>query len=495
MITWNKDWIQEHESLWGIFEKFKFANQINGKEFFRFFTENKKLHYSSKIIQKKSINYLKSIAEHKLSEILNVNIEDFKDQLDELLKSPFSELSIFNDNLCFCKTCISEGYHSMLHQYLFIAFCPFHPKEQLIDKCPKCNNYFRSYDLGCHEQGFCCQNCKFNILKCENFYIIKQEWVSSKIIKDIYISSLTSKVFPSNYSAQFVFSNDLETSANNKPAYNLIIKRLLEVLIKGNSLPVVIEKTHTFSPKYKKGFDENYKVGYMHRELLRNHQKNRMLEPDSILQINKFKKSSNIDYLNKFLDFELFIKSKAILKSVERYIQRKLGRKIDLKKEMKKKSITNPYIAAYYNWKIYCYGLYQAPYKVFSTLGIYTPSFKFQYPFDFAGTIIYPSLVDDNTFQKIISKFKNENFSFIMISNVFSKVLFNFLYLIFQQYLCRSLNSDNNLFGTKKLPPFIQLIKKDNNGGIVEVSFINSFELFNLDFSMIDNSSIRWLFN
>jgi len=36
-LTWDSEWIQTNESLWGMVEKFKFANVINGKEFFWYF--------------------------------------------------------------------------------------------------------------------------------------------------------------------------------------------------------------------------------------------------------------------------------------------------------------------------------------------------------------------------------------------------------------------------------------------------------------------------
>lgn len=492
MFTWNRDWIQAHESIWGVFEKFKFANQINGKEFFYYFTENKKLNYTSTSVQYKSISYLKSIAKEKLSEILNVDIEDFKDKIDELLKSPFSKLSISNDNVCFCKTCISAGYHSLLHQYLFIDNCPFHPEEQLTDKCPNCNENFRSYDLGYTEQGFCCENCNFNILNNRDFYVIKKEWIHPKKIKDLYVSTLTNNLFSNNLSAQFIFSTKLETAAINNPVYALINKRFLEVLSKRKSLPVVIENRHTFNPTYKKGFDENYKVGYAHRELLKNHQKNLMLEPDTILQISKYKRSNKIDFLNKILDQELFTRSKAILKSVDRYIQRKLSRKINLKKEMKKDSITDPYIEAYKTWKISCYGVFLTPYKVYSYLGMDEPIFNFRNPFTFDQTETYPFLSNSSILDHIIREYKKEGYSFNLIANVFSKILFNFLYLKFQQCLCKSLNPNKSNLQTYNLPPFIQLVKKEGNE-VVEVSFSNSFELFNVDFTMVDNPSVKWI--
>ncbi|MGE7981841.1 hypothetical protein [Solibacillus sp. NPDC093137] len=495
MITWNKDWVQEHESLWGIFEKFKFANRINGKEFFYFFTENRKSYYSSKSIKNKSFIFLKSTAKEKLSKTLNINIDNFNDQLNELSKSPLSDLSIFNDNLCFCKICISKGYHSFLHQYHFIASCPFHPKEKLTDLCPECDKPFRSYDLGYNEKGFCCQNCKSNILERNNLFITKLGWVYPKKIKDKFIFTLFNTISHSNYSAKYVFSTDCETSAINKPVYNLINKRLLEVLSRKKSIPVVIEKRYTYKPAYIKEYDEIQKVGYIHRELLRNYQKSRLQEPDTIQQISKFKRSIDIEYLNQILDLELFIQSKAILKSVDRYIQNKIKRKINLKKEMKKVTIKDPYIKAYIEWKVSCYGVYQTPYKVYNYLGIDEPSFNFRHPFTFYFTQMYPSLLNNHEFNDIISDFKNKGYSFKLIANVFSKVLFNFLYLKFQQHLCKSLNSKKEYFQLDNLPPFIQILKRDNSGEVVEVSFINSYELYKPNFYMIDNRLIKWKTN
>lgn len=189
-------------------------------------------------------------------------------------------------------------------------------------------------------------------------------------------------------------------------------------------------------------------MGYIHRELLRNYQKSRLQEPDTILQITKFKRSIDIEYLNKILDLELFIQSKAI-----------------------------------------------TPYKVYNYLGSDETSFNFRNPFTFYYTQTYPSLLNSHEFNDIISDFKNKGYSFNLITNVFCKILFNFLYLKFQQDLCKSLNSKIKYFQVDTLPPFIQLLKKDNNEEVVEVSFINSYELYKPNFYMIDNRLIKWKSN
>lgn len=492
MITWNKDWIQEHESVWGVFEKFKYANQINGKEFFYYFSENNKVNFTAKSVKYRFIENLKSMAKEKLSENFKIDMEELRDEIAGLSKSPLSKLSILNDSLCFCKNCISEGYHSKFHQYMFVANCPFHPEEQLTDKCPNCNNNFRKYDLGYTEQAYCCENCKFNILKNRNFSIIKKYWGIPKVIEDTYVLDLTNCSNSRDISAQFIFSTNLERSAINKPVYKLINERLLGVLTKNKSLPVFIENRHIFSPAYKKEYEENYKVGYVHRELLRDYYKDSMREPYTMLQINKFKTCNKIDLLNQLLDYELFKKSKAILKTVDRYIQRRIGHKINLNREMKKDSITDPYIEAYKNWKIACYGVFQNPYKVYTYLGIDEPIFTARNRDPFYQTQTYPSLSNSSILDRIIGDYKKEGYSFKFIANVFSKILFNFLFLKFQEYLCKSINPKNFIFQIYNLPPFTKLIERTEKG-LLKISFINSFEIFNPDLSMVNNPSIKWI--
>lgn len=108
---------------------------------------------------------------------------------------------------------------------------------------------------------------------------------------------------------------------------------------------------------------------------------------------------------------------------------------------------------------------------------------------------MYPSLLNIHEFNVIIRDFKNKGYSFKLIANTFSKVLFNFLYLKFQQHLCKSLNSKKEYFQLDNLPPFIQILKRGNNGEVVEVSFINSYELYKPNFYMIDNRLIKWKTN
>ncbi|MEK4531740.1 hypothetical protein [Solibacillus sp. FSL K6-1554] len=487
MFTWNKDWIQEHESIWGIFEKFKFANQINGKEFFRLVVGNKKAIYLPTSVKEKSIENLISKAKDRLYIILEIEIDKYLDKEKDLLKSsPLSSLIIFNHNLCICQKCISNGFHSVFHQLNFVQYCPFHTDEYLTDKCPSCNKNIREYNLGFLEPGFCCGNCQFNLLK-KTFPLALKEWRNPKILREDFITTILNTNYPNHLEANYVFTTkQYDLIANNNIVYNTLFKTYLRA--QNKSLSVLVEKKNSFSPAYKIKEDSILKIGYIQRELIKALENK---HPYAIEKIIEMKNSNYINYLNMVLDFELFKRSKSILKSVDRYIQRKLNRKINLKSYLEDNTEKDPYIEAYKEWKISCNYLYRIPYKEFKLIGINESTFDFSIPFTFDETQIYPYLENSQIFDRIMSKFKNENHSFSLIANVFCKLLFNFLYINFQKCLCHSLNISKKGQQLHSMPPFIQLLQQ--KGKIInKVSFINFFDLFNLDLTMSEDSSIKW---
>lgn len=198
-------------------------------------------------------------------------------------------------------------------------------------------------------------------------------------------------------------------------------------------------------------------------------------------------------YINIVLDFELFNRSKSILKSVDRYIQRKINLKFNLKSYLENNSKKDPYIEAYKDWKISCYNIFLSPDKLFNRLGTSKAIFHFSQSFSFNHTQIYPFLNNKNSkiFDRVMRKFKNGNYSFSLIANVFSKLLFNFLYIKFQKCLCYSLNINNPKHQWHQMPPFIQIVQ--GQGEILNrVIFINFFDLFNLDLSISGESDIKW---
>lgn len=485
MITWNKDWIQEHESVWGIFEKFKFANQINGKDLFCYFTDNKNATYTSTSVRNKSFDHLLTIAKSKLSEILEININDFRIELKGLLKTEHLELPILNENIRFCKQCINTGYHSIFHQFLFLSNCPFHPEIQLTDKCPNCNKDFRNNNLGFKESGYCCKSCDFSMINNMDLFTARKYWLLNKKIKSNYISSLINDIVSNNINARFIYLAKFTTRMPIKrEIYLSINQRFLYLLGQKNLLPIAREKNkHNFTMVYKTT-EDSYKIGYTHRELLRSYQETQNLKKSSILQINKFKSPEDLKKLNYILNYEISKRTKPIFRSVDRYIQKKLHLIIK-KSEDKNNKISEKYREGYNIWKDLFYrNSIGRPYYDRLSYNFLKESYLDNY--GFINSHVNFTEINSGIFEEIISKYKKEGYSFSFIANVYCKLLFNFYYFKFQQCILELLLPDKPNFYSYNLPPFIQISRKR------EVSFINCFEMFNLEFTMINNPSIQW---
>lgn len=124
---WNPEWIQTNESLWGIVEKFKFANVINGKEFFRYYAIQSNTVFVNPDTPKGTLIESSYLSKEKL-------LKTFHTDFDKYIKDYISTIPLLNFNLpalhtdlYFCKKCIAEGFHSMYHQTIIIKNCPYHP--------------------------------------------------------------------------------------------------------------------------------------------------------------------------------------------------------------------------------------------------------------------------------------------------------------------------------------------------------------------------------
>lgn len=126
---WNKNFILPYESMWSIFEKFKYFNALTNKDL-------------------KKLNIIRSYSRFKVSDYFYINIQIvqkhekdlinlFKIDIDRHFK--FMKMFIwndyyeyFNDQIKICPLCIKNGYHSYIHQFLWEENCFIHPNNKLI---------------------------------------------------------------------------------------------------------------------------------------------------------------------------------------------------------------------------------------------------------------------------------------------------------------------------------------------------------------------------
>jgi len=143
MYTWREDWIDKYESSWNINEKFKYLNQIPGKN--KVSDQNLDI---DDYIEKKIGGLLKNRANLSLKDLSYLGINN----LNSFILPKFR----------FCPLCIREGYHSYFHQFSIINICPFHHAD-LLNRCPQCNLQLNYTPIVNNRYSYTCE-CGFELI-------------------------------------------------------------------------------------------------------------------------------------------------------------------------------------------------------------------------------------------------------------------------------------------------------------------------------------------
>ncbi|MED4555530.1 hypothetical protein P9305_22760 [Lysinibacillus capsici] len=301
----------------------------------------------------------------------------------------------------------------MYHQTTIIKNCPYHPTEVLTNQCPNCCNPFRNFNLGFQEDAFCCQNCNQTLLKEVQFNKITSSWKTKSFICDPFINRLNTKI-SINRELYFIFPGEYSTE-NIKKSSNILVPNIIDSITLKNSVPTSYNKKSCFQLQYPIRGQKN--ISYYLRMLIE-----KDINPQSPRYLlNRFIKMQ--------LDLELFKQSKAIMKSVERYILKQLNKKnrIVIKRAYNKYgydaslNLKDPFI----EWKNECYG----DWLLNTKLGRNYPTFKFK-SFDF-HTQIFPYFHSEDRFQFDFNLFLKRVDSYSLLTNIFNKLLFSYLYANF----------------------------------------------------------------
>ncbi|MBB3112114.1 hypothetical protein FHS18_004192 [Paenibacillus phyllosphaerae] len=186
-LTWNPKWINPFESTWSIVEKIKYANAITSRELVREFgTKDYKGNLTN---QRYGLLRLNGIDLEHLS--LSTGT-DFSNHINYYFNKMVGMLTHLNPNFLlrkeftFCEDCLAVGYHSILHQFIFVQKCPHHLTE-LKNTCKICGS-----SSSCETQNHKRREA-FECV-CSNFYVDPKfnsffEWqvnlpISDRVIKD-----------------------------------------------------------------------------------------------------------------------------------------------------------------------------------------------------------------------------------------------------------------------------------------------------------------------
>lgn len=128
--NWNKKWVRQYESVFGIFLNFCRVNVLEGSE-------------ALKIFNISTIRYTKNYIPEFIMYCTSRSKENYNNVLEKLTPKWYLEqihifqtMDVYTLNKClniedlvYCPECMKSGYHSILHQIKGAEYCPFHSQK------------------------------------------------------------------------------------------------------------------------------------------------------------------------------------------------------------------------------------------------------------------------------------------------------------------------------------------------------------------------------
>ncbi|HDR6277190.1 hypothetical protein [Bacillus cereus] len=321
-FTWSADWIQKYESPWGIIEKFKYANAVDGNTVLNLIANDdvRKLKGISNTGRRhRELIHLRGIDYEVSEKILGINLKRYNDYILEQALHPLSINrnkidNNFHQHINYCSVCLNTGYHSIFHQIKFFDHCLFHPNKKLIGICPKCKKTMPEY---CINKGnidaYNCI-CGQHFLGSKNIRVIFSTWKNDLSVQSKTVN--TWKMLPkdliSTYQLSYPFYNYNNYSKFDKKNLSQHLVKIPELLI-----AAFTEKTLDNSKVINIYSSDNiFKIRDNHYHLRKNYNE---ISPHRICNF-KSKEMYHIDSI--FL--EIYKQTRVIYKAISRYILNKV---------------------------------------------------------------------------------------------------------------------------------------------------------------------------
>ncbi|MBY6035773.1 hypothetical protein KUV80_03880 [Fictibacillus nanhaiensis] len=212
VFTWQSNWISQLESPWSIFEKFRYLNSITNREFFNNFCLKELKRPAGFIANKhKDLITLSAFDKTKLLSAFNIDLIKFNNEnLERLLDVQNKYIGSYLDQkLHYCPICIKNGFHSLLHQYKELEYCPYHDV-RLQNACENCERHLPyQIDEKYNREPFKCI-CGLNLL-IDNNNLVITEWKTLQL-NEIRNQKIITWLNYENISLrQFLFNHSIKT--------------------------------------------------------------------------------------------------------------------------------------------------------------------------------------------------------------------------------------------------------------------------------------------
>jgi hypothetical protein len=138
-FCWRPHWSSRFESLWSLLRKFAHLNAINHYEVLKLFKCNdvsQRIDHSRWCLRA-DLRHFGALDPLRLSTILGSDGRDIAEATVLKFVQEHEAGILTSEFLRFCPTCIYQGFHSPIHQLLFLANCPAHG-DRLVIRCTEC---------------------------------------------------------------------------------------------------------------------------------------------------------------------------------------------------------------------------------------------------------------------------------------------------------------------------------------------------------------------
>ncbi|MEK3934444.1 hypothetical protein MKY41_03920 [Sporosarcina sp. FSL W7-1349] len=356
-FTWSTDWMQEYESPWGILEKFMWANAIDGNTVLELVgNENVKRlkNISNAGSRHRSLISFMGMDSKVSKNIIGMDLKVYHDNLVDKVMHITPHIkhvgNYYQSNLFYCPICLSRGYHSILHQLRMFDHCAFHPEQELMDRCEKCNQLMPEYLINrSQKEAFRC-NCGHHFLNSDNIRSIFSSWTEKPKIKNKTISSWLklSKDKVHKYYVIYPFDNYEKYQVVDNKDYLRFIPKLL---------------VKAFSEDAEDALN-NEAIKISSQAGIFNIKNNYQQLKDIYTEAFPYLFSSN-NFTEKHKDdsiyFEIYKQTRIIYKAITRYILRKTIKEHSKCVKIFNKARQNgdicPHALAFISWKLECEGI------------------------------------------------------------------------------------------------------------------------------------------
>lgn len=147
-FCWRYYWSSRFESLWSLLRKFAYLNAINHYEIrklFRCDDVSQRLGLEWRL-PGDDLSHFGALDPSKLSIMFGIGAEGLAEATMLRYVQGSEAVNLTSEVLRFCPTCIYQGFHSSLHQLLFVTNCPVHG-DLLEIRCTECITLTIPYKL------------------------------------------------------------------------------------------------------------------------------------------------------------------------------------------------------------------------------------------------------------------------------------------------------------------------------------------------------------